>query len=223
MPKKNEMSASVNNSSAQSPLFANDIATALTKESTESQIKLYFQAVLSLSKLNTPFPINLDDVWALVYSRRDKAIATLKKEFIEGIDYSLPQKVEQKRGRGGHNKETFYLSIPCLEYFIARKVRPVFEVYRKVFHKAAKTMYTEAEVKKHLTAANKAVKEATERTEQEIRLRQLAETEAKRLKSQVDTLQELFSIEVTAKVNMLSFITEKGLKHEWDVKYQAFL
>lgn len=29
------------------------------------------------------------------------------------------------------------LSVPCLEFFIARKVRPVFEVYRKVFHKVA--------------------------------------------------------------------------------------
>ena len=29
------------------------------------------------------------------------------------------------------------LSVPCLEFFIARKVRPVFEVYRQVFHKVA--------------------------------------------------------------------------------------
>lgn len=26
------------------------------------------------------------------------------------------------------------LSVPCLEFFIARRVRPVFEVYRKIFH-----------------------------------------------------------------------------------------
>ena len=29
------------------------------------------------------------------------------------------------------------LSVPCLEFFIARKVRQVFEVYRQVFHKVA--------------------------------------------------------------------------------------
>lgn len=29
------------------------------------------------------------------------------------------------------------LTVSCLEYFIVKKVRPVFEVYRKVFHKAA--------------------------------------------------------------------------------------
>ena len=31
------------------------------------------------------------------------------------------------------------LSVPCLEFFIARKVRSVFEVYRKVFHKVAES------------------------------------------------------------------------------------
>lgn len=221
MPKNLELSANANNSNIQSPLFANDIATALTKESTENQIKLYFQAVLSLSKLNTPFPINLDDVWPLVYKERCIAVRALKTNFIDGLDYVFDKNV--KNPKGGRPLETYMLSIPCLEYFIARKVRPVFEVYRKVFHKAAKTMYTEAEVKKHLTDANKAVKEATERTEQEIRLRQLAEAQARQLKSQVDTLQELFAMEITTKVNMLSFIAEKGLKKEWDTKYGMFL
>lgn len=37
---------------------------------------------------------------------------------------------------GGNNKVDYKLSVSCLEFFIARKVRPVFEVYRQVFHKA---------------------------------------------------------------------------------------
>lgn len=39
--------------------------------------------------------------------------------------------------RNGRPTEIYMLSVPCLEFFIARKVRPVFEVYRKVFHKFA--------------------------------------------------------------------------------------
>lgn len=35
----------------------------------------------------------------------------------------------------GRPTQVFMLSVSCLEFFIARKVRPVFEVYRKVFHK----------------------------------------------------------------------------------------
>lgn len=36
---------------------------------------------------------------------------------------------------GGRPINEYKLSVSCLEYFIVKKVRPVFEVYRKVFHK----------------------------------------------------------------------------------------
>lgn len=114
---------------------------ALSKSSSQEDLKRYFTAVLELSKDDNKFPINLDEVWPLVYNRRDKAISTLKKNFFEGEDFqvienqSLPQMVE--RVWGGQNKANYFLSLSCMEYFIARKVRPVFEVYRQVFHKTA--------------------------------------------------------------------------------------
>lgn len=126
----------------------------LTKQSSEAEIKAYFCAVLNLAKSNEEFPVNLDDVWPLVYSRKDKAVRALKEgeSFFEGIDYQpLPQNGERLKEKplaqngkrlasgkfNGENKVTYMLSVPCLEFFIARKVRPVFEVYRKVFHKVA--------------------------------------------------------------------------------------
>lgn len=126
----------------------------LTKQSSEAEIKAYFCAVLNLAKSNEEFPVNLDDVWPLVYSRKDKAVRALKEgeSFFEGIDYQpLPQNGErledkplrkdaQRSNNGqfnGSDKVTYMLSVPCLEFFIARKVRPVFEVYRQVFHKVA--------------------------------------------------------------------------------------
>lgn len=39
----------------------------------------------------------------------------------------------------GRPVNIYMLSVPCLEFFIARKVRPVFEVYRQVFHKVAES------------------------------------------------------------------------------------
>ena len=59
----------------------------LSKESSESEIKRYFNAVLELSKSDNEFPINIDEVWMLVYSRRDYATDALKKDFIENVDY----------------------------------------------------------------------------------------------------------------------------------------
>ena len=130
----------------------------LTKQSTAQDIKAYFEEVLRLSRDSEEFPVNLDDVWPLVYSRKDKAVRALQSNdlFIQNVDYqvfpqngeqdgyhsnSLPKNGEQDgkkvKSWGGNNQVTYMLSVPCLEFFIARKVRPVFEVYRQVFHKVA--------------------------------------------------------------------------------------
>lgn len=118
----------------------------LTKQSTDQEIKAYFEEVLKLSKDSEEFPVNLDDVWPLVYSRKDKAVGALKSNelFLQDVDYQvLPSNGEnsvvmpESRGNIGRPINIYMLSVPCLEFFIARKVRPVFEVYRQVFHKVA--------------------------------------------------------------------------------------
>lgn len=119
----------------------------LTKQSTSQEIKSYFEEVLKLSKDSKKFPVNLDDVWPLVYAEKGKAVRALKSNdlFVEGFDYILLAQNGKQDGNngkqvnswGGNNQVTYMLSVPCLEFFIARKVRPVFEVYRQVFHKVA--------------------------------------------------------------------------------------
>lgn len=106
----------------------------LSKESSESEIKRYFNAVLELSKSDNEFPINLDEVWMLVYNRRDYATDALKKDFIENVDY----KCTSVKTEVGSTRIEYEITVSCMEFFIARKVRPVFDVYRKVFHKVAK-------------------------------------------------------------------------------------
>lgn len=118
----------------------------LSKSSTEEQLKQYFIGIVELSKSSEEFPISLDDIWPIAYGRKDSAVKVLLKEFIEGDDFivqkadieALRQKAEQNNfinGIGGHNKESYYLSVSCAEYLVVRKVRSVFEVYRRVFHK----------------------------------------------------------------------------------------
>ena len=130
----------------------------LTKQSSDSEIKAYFIQVLNLSRSKEEFPVNLDEVWALAYKEKGKAVRALRTNelFVEGIDYQVFTQNGQKtdgvfaqngkksddaqddgRNVGGRPQNTYMLSVPCLEFFIARKVRPVFEVYRQVFHKVA--------------------------------------------------------------------------------------
>ena len=107
----------------------------LTRKSVPSDIERYFRGVLALDQQDKVFSVNLDDVWQLAYSERGKAVKSLKQNFIDNVDFiSIAQ--SGKTATGGFKKIDYYLTSACLEYFIARKVRPVFEVYRRVFHHA---------------------------------------------------------------------------------------
>ncbi len=108
----------------------------LSKSSSGEEIKKYFSAILKLAKASEEFPVNLEEVWPLVYSRKQEAVRALTNEaseFIENVDY----KAVRQNAQGGQFTPTdYYLTVSCLEFFIARKVRAVFDVYRKVFHKS---------------------------------------------------------------------------------------
>lgn len=118
--------------------------TALTKTSNPSDIECYFRGILELDKQNKEFSVNLDDVWQLCYAEKGKAVRALRSNFIENVDFIVIAK-NGKNPDGGRPTDDYYLTSACLEYFVARKVRPVFEVYRRVFHKVASGEMTEIE------------------------------------------------------------------------------
>ena len=120
----------------------------LTKQSTDQEIKAYFEEVLRMSKDSEEFPVNLDEVWPLVFGRKEEAVRALKNDrlFVENIDYQVLRRNAENldsftqrcvKPQAGRPTNIYMLSVPCLEFFIARKLRPVFEVYRQVFHKVA--------------------------------------------------------------------------------------
>ena len=151
----------------------------LSKESSNNELKCYFEAVLKLSQSDNEFPINLNDVWMLAYPRKDHAVRSLKENFIDDIDFQVIPK-NGDNPKGGRPTNEYYLSTSCLEYFIARKVRPVFEVYRQVFHKAVQkeTLFKESEIKSYLLQADQVAREAVKRAE-------IAERQVKKLEEQL--------------------------------------
>lgn len=122
------------NNNVNSAKFSNAVNTSANVNGIS--LKDYFINIRELSKGGEQFPINLDDVFPLVYSRRDKALQELRKNFIESVDFNLHQlgKVVKIKDLQNGIKIDAYLSVPAMEYFIAKKVKAVFEVYRNVFH-----------------------------------------------------------------------------------------
>lgn len=115
-------------------------------------IRSYFEKVLELVKSGEDFPVNLDEVWPLIYSDKGKAVRVLTGDngFIKDIDYKVFTK-NGKNPTGGRPTIVYMISVSCMEYLIARKERRVFDVYRSVFHGTANALNkTEASVEKNL-------------------------------------------------------------------------
>lgn len=116
----------------------------------------------------------------LVYSEKGKAVRALKENFIEGVDYNTfakngkgeeevfaqngknPESVDYqvflKNGenpKGGRPTNEYKLTVSCMEFFIARKVRPVFEVYRQVFHQSVRKVIENRNAPKQPTISDK--------------------------------------------------------------------
>lgn len=111
----------------------------LHKASGEAGIRQYFEAIVRLEReQKEKFPIDLDTVWELAYTAKNKAVECLKVAFTEGADYKT---INQKVDAGKHNKTVvnkYYLTVPAMEWFVARRVPAVFAVYREVFHQSVK-------------------------------------------------------------------------------------
>lgn len=120
--------------------LSNHNAFSLTKASSNDDLKRYFAAVLEISRSGNEFPIDLDEVWMLTYGRKEEAVRALttSEQFLQGIDYQVLRK-NAENPNGGRPTNVYKLSVSCMEFFVARKVRPVFEVYRQVFHGMANT------------------------------------------------------------------------------------
>lgn len=167
----------------------------LASNANEIAIKDYFQKILELSESGKEFPVFLDEVWPLAFSRKDVAVRELIKRFIEGIDYqSLRKNVEQNSSHGGQNKVDYMISVPCLEHLVARRVKEVFEVYRKVFHQAVKEKKSDLLPEDYLSA----LKALVAKEEERMRL----ESENKKLEEKVEQDKPLVDFAKNARTDV---------------------
>lgn len=201
----------------------------LSKESSESEIKRYFNAVLELSKSDNEFPINLDEVWMLVYGRKEEAVRalTLNEQFIENVDYQVLRK-NAENSNGGRPTNEYKLTLSCMEFFIARKVRPVFEVYRQVFHKVAKHELSRKELalmvlqaeeeKERLLLENNHLSETVNLQTEEL---QKAAPKVNYYDTHLQSVNTLTSTQVAKQIGMVAEKLHKKLNEAGIIFYQS--
>lgn len=185
--------------------------------SDDLSIRSYFEKVLNLSKLGDKFPVNLDDVWPLVYSAKEKAVRALvsSDQFMQGIDYEILA-TNGENTTVGRPVNVYMISISCMEYFIARKVRSVFNVYRDVFHKVINKIPSSYSGALRMYADEV---EARERAEKEAKLA----LEAKRIsdniiKEQAPMVEFAKTAEIAQETDMLiREVREKLEAHGYDI------
>lgn len=120
---------------------------AMLRARNREQIRSYFEQVLNLHNCGDPFPVDLDEVWPLVYSRKDNAVKVLERKFVKEEEYiskmidnqRFRQKAESKTG-GDFRTIQYKLSVGCMEFLIAREDTSIFAIYREVFHVFSKSL-----------------------------------------------------------------------------------
>ncbi len=192
----------------------------LDKYVAADQLKIYFKKLQSLIESGEKYPVFIDEVWPLVYERKDHAIRDLKNNFLESIDYQFLPKNGENKGRPTDN---YKLSIECLEYFIVKKVRAIFEVYRIVFHnkieKSIPKTYSEAlrlaadEYDKRIIAESK-VKELTPKAEV---YDQISDS------TNLKTMGEAAKILGTGRTRLFEILKCKQILMKSGVPYQEFI
>jgi hypothetical protein len=124
---------------------------------TSDKVRAYFEYLFDIEVRGDEFPVDLDVVWPMTYTAKHTAKKALidSSDLFEGEDYLLKQNLEHPErpsgaGGGGLNKEKIFLSVSCFEYFVARKSRPIFEIYRLCRLEVAKAAKAKSSIPYHL-------------------------------------------------------------------------
>ena len=111
------------------------LLTKIKNSFTEDQQQLFVASFYCYLNYNykSDYVINLDDIWQwLGFTQKASSKRVLENIFKENIDYKvlLCSPVEQRIGRGGHNRETIMLTIKTFKLFCLRSnTKKAFEIH----------------------------------------------------------------------------------------------
>ena len=121
----------------------------------EEALKNYLANVITLGQSTDRFPVDLDDVWRLIYTQKKNAVRELERNplYKEGSEYEIREIDDfifstNGKNKSGHEDDSeietrgrkqqkYHLSVRCLEHFVLHRLPAMFEVYRQALHIAA--------------------------------------------------------------------------------------
>ena len=99
--------------------FAPTLSEWLDARLTKRQKVLYEKLMEARFTSTCRFPVDFEDLWPILYSRKDTAKDTLEKLYEVNVEYILlqPNREQTRSGSGGHNKQDIYLTLDAAQTF----------------------------------------------------------------------------------------------------------
>ena len=126
-------------------VYNNKFLVKIQENFTETEQQLFISSCYCYLNYNqnSDFVIDLDDIWKwLGFKQKINAKTLLEKQFVIDKDYkkllddNAKQKTDIEKKHGGHNKETFMLTVKCFKLFYikadTKKAKEIHEYFIKL-------------------------------------------------------------------------------------------
>ncbi len=118
---------------------------------TQDNLRMYFEWVKERFDSGEQYPYDLEELVGVALANKQDAIKALEKDFTQPVDFAqIMVKRDDKSSVSGYRSVKQYRLTPlAFEFMVARRCKPVFEIYHKVFHAAvnvAKTPVTSGQM-----------------------------------------------------------------------------
>lgn len=115
---------------------------------TPDNLRAYFEWVKERFDSGEQYPYDLEELVGIAFTQKVDAIRALEKEFTQPIDFCVKSQ-NPKNSHVGRPAKQYLLAPLTFEFMVARRCKPVFDIYHQIFHavvNVAKTPVTSGQM-----------------------------------------------------------------------------
>ena len=122
-------------------LSRQEFKTSTLQSSTEINLQAYFAQVRERYESGEKFPYDVEELVGVAYANKSDAVKAVLNECLQDFTVKLFTKDDDTAFGGKRSIKKYFLSPSAFEFLVARRCRPLFEVYHRVFHAALSKNY----------------------------------------------------------------------------------